>query len=106
MGGHSLTSGSSLALLGSNESSSQATAKRAAVLLFEFAHGNRTVCRIDFEGEAGASPARLDYLSAVRLWKALTDAEREALSEARALATLPMPSEENPRQDAGTGGGK
>ena len=107
MGGHSLTSRSNSALLGSNGDSSEATAKRVAVLLFHFRQGRRCVCQIDFQDDfqddfqnpaLGASPARFDSLSAVRLWAALSDAERDALA-------LPMPSGKNPRLEAGMEGG-
>jgi len=99
MGGHSLTSRSSAALLGSNGNSTEATAKRVAVLLFHFSRGTRTFCEIATTLAPECPPARFDSLSAVRLWEALSDAERDAL-------TLPMPSGKNPRLEDGTGGGK
>lgn len=94
MGGHSLTSRSNSALLGSNGGSSEATAKRVAVLLFHFRQGRRCVCQIALNDEQGCPPSRFDSLSDVRLWEALSDFERDALA-------LPMPSEKNPRLEDG-----
>jgi len=134
MGGHSLTTRSSAALLGSNGSSIEATAKRVAVLLFHFSQGKRYFCEIEQFDQAngktdalGCQPARFDSDAAALLWLALADAERESqagrallfeilLNTRRSILmeseldeiagmTLPMPSEENPRQDAGMEGG-
>jgi len=94
MGGHPLTSRSNSALLGSNGGSSEATAKRVAILLFHFSRGTRTICEIADTDAPECPPSRFDSLSAVRLWEALSDAERDALR-------LPVPSGKNPRLEDG-----